>query len=323
MNPKVSMIVPVYGVEKYIAECVESLLNQTYENLEILLIDDGGKDRSVEICEQYAAKDHRIKIIHKKNGGAASARNVGIDAATGEYLCFVDGDDIVEKDYVMHLWTALSQAGADISECGLYYWFQTRKEPLVVEELGVADRNDYLLRYTRQWICALMTNKLFKRTVVGDVRFEEGHCIDDEFFTYQVIMNCQTIVVTDAPLYGYRMRVSSVMHDTDSTAQRMMLDRIDYLTKRYTRVTQRYPQLEQTFFLHMVDTMACHWKSCQKMPKVRAVIRDWKKKYFFRILKMKTSLKVRLIYLYSLYVRRPGAKPTADTVQLEATECFQ
>ena len=197
----VSIIVPVYGVEAYLSECVDSLLAQTYENLEIILVDDGGKDRSGEICDRYAERDNRVRVIHKSNGGAASARNVGIDAATGEYICFVDGDDLVEKDYVTHLWSALSREDADISVCGLYYMTKHQKSPVEIESLGVFDCKEYLRLFTSYWTCALMTNKLFKRAVVGTVRFEEGHCIDDEFFTYQVIMNSSKVVVTDPPLY--------------------------------------------------------------------------------------------------------------------------
>ena len=103
MNEKISVIVPVYNVEKYIGECIKSIINQDYENIEIILVDDGSNDKSGEICDEYTLKDKRVKVIHKENGGVSSARNRGIESSTGEYIAFVDGDDYVTKDYVSYL----------------------------------------------------------------------------------------------------------------------------------------------------------------------------------------------------------------------------
>jgi glycosyltransferase involved in cell wall biosynthesis len=318
----VSVIVPVYGVEEYLAECVDSLLAQTYENLEILLIDDGGKDRSGEICDRYAERDDRIKVIHKTNGGAASARNVGIDVASGEFICFVDGDDLVEPDYVSHLWNTLSVTDADISVCGLYYMTKCNKRSVQIECVGVFDSTAYLKLFTDYWTCALMTNKLFKRTTIGSVRFEEGHCIDDEFFTYQVVMNSQKVAVTDAPLYAYRMRGSSVMHDAGGNGQRMILDRIEYTTLRYQNVSQRYPELEQIFFRDMVDSMTRYWRCSYEMPKVRAQVRSWANKHVRKMLKLQIPLKMRLVYLYQLYCKKPKAIPLVDAGEMDLSEYF-
>ena len=243
MEPKVSIVVPVYGVEKYIAECIVSLQQQTYENLEIILVDDGGKDRSADICEEYAKHDPRLVVIHKPNGGAASARNVGIDAVTGEYVCFVDADDVVNKDYVRCLWNTISVTDADIAECGIQYWSKTAYEPIPIEDVGIFSRNEYLRGFLRSWHCALMTNKMFKRTVIGDVRFEEGHKIDDEFFTYLVVLNSKKIIVTDTPLYDYRLRQSSVMRDVGSHKDRVLQDRVEYTSARYRNVSQAVPDL--------------------------------------------------------------------------------
>lgn len=322
MDEMVSIVVPVYGVEKYIDECVKSLQNQTYENLEILLVDDGGKDRSAEICEQYAAKDSRIKVIHKKNGGAASARNVGIDAATGEYICFIDGDDLIEKDYVMHLWTALKEADADISECGLYYMTKVDKSPIEIEELGVADRNEYLKRFTRQWTCALMTNKLFKRSVVGDVRFEEGHCIDDEFFTYLVVINSRSVVSTNVPLYYYRIRSSSVMQNIGPQKERVMMDRVEYLTTRYQNILERVPQVEPEFFQDTLDTISRYWYHCKDMPTAQKEIRRWVKAHKGRIWSMKAPLRHRMGYLYQLLVKKPVVMAEPSPIQMDTEAVF-
>lgn len=322
MEHKVSIVVPVYGVEKYIAECIESLLSQSYRNLEILLVDDGGKDRSPEICEQYAAQDDRIRVIHKPNGGAASARNVGIDEATGEYICFVDGDDLIEKDFVFHLWSALSKADADIAECGLYYLTKTATDAVQVKDLGVYDRNAYLKRFTSHWTCSLMTNKLFKRSTVGSVRFEEGHCIDDEFFTYLVVMNCHKVVVTDEALYCYRIRGSSVMQDMGPHLERIMLDRVEYLTARYRNIAQRIPELEPEFFLDTVDTITRYWHHSKDMPKAQKEIRGWVKAHTGRIFALKLPLYRKLAYLKQFYFTRPAIMSEPNPLQVDSGECF-
>lgn len=322
MGDKVSIIVPVYGVEKYIGECIESLVKQTHRNLEIILVDDGGMDRSAEICEEYAALDNRIRVIHKPNGGAASARNVGIDVATGEYICFVDGDDYVEKSYVEHLLMWLTEADTDISECGLHFLTKSQTKPVKIDGPGCFNKNDYLLRFITRWTCSLMTNKLFKRSVIGSIRFEEGHCIDDEFFTYLVVMNGQKVVVKDTPLYYYRMRGSSVMQDVGPHQERIMLDRIEYMTTRYRNIAERVPQLEPAFFQDVLDTMIRYWVHSKDMPTAQKQIRQWIRAHTGRFLRMKEPLRQRLIHLYQLYVMKPTVTAEPNPLQTDSDELF-
>jgi glycosyltransferase involved in cell wall biosynthesis len=322
MQPKVSIVIPVYGVEKYIGACIRSLQAQTYTNLEIILVDDGGKDRSAAICEEYAAVDNRIRVIHKPNGGAASARNVGIDAATGAFICFVDGDDVVEENYVEHLWKALVEADADISECSLYYWTKNGKESVKISQLGTYERNHYLKRFITHWNCALMTNKLFKREVVGNVRFEEGHCIDDEFFTYLVVMNCKKVTVTDMPLYGYRIRSSSVMQTMAPQLERVMLDRVEYLTTRYRNIAEKIPEIEPDFLQDTVDTITRYWHHSKNMPTAQKEIRRWVNAHWGKILTMKASLRQRVGYLYCLYGKKPAIMSEENSIPVNAEICF-
>ena len=126
----VSMIIPVYGVEVYLGECLETVLNQTYKNLEIILIDDESPDRCPEICDQYAQKDERIKVIHQKNGGAANARNHGLDMATGEYICFIDSDDKIENNYVEKLLGAIKENKAEVVVCSFKQWYKDKTQDL-------------------------------------------------------------------------------------------------------------------------------------------------------------------------------------------------
>ena len=118
-NEKISVIVPVYNVKLYLHKCVDSILNQTYQNIEVLLIDDGSTDGSSDICDSYTEKDSRIKVVHKKNGGLSSARNTGLDMATGEYILFVDSDDYIDIEMIRRLYDALVKTGADMGVCNI------------------------------------------------------------------------------------------------------------------------------------------------------------------------------------------------------------
>ena len=321
-NKKVSIIVPVYKVEAYLDACVQSLLAQTYENLEIILVDDASPDRSGAICDGYAARDNRVRVIHKSNGGAASARNAGIDKAVGDCICFVDADDVICSDYVTHLLQAMEESGADIAACGLMYMTRKQKIAVEVENCGIYSADEYLLEFTKSWTCALMTNKLFKRSVIGTIRFEEGHCIDDEFFTYLVVMNSNAVVVTSNPLYLYRMRGSSVMQDMLPNLQRIMLDRIEYITVRYQNVAFRRPNLEEAFFSDMLDTVCRYWHHSKDMPKAQQEIRHWVKVHTRRILTMRIPLRQKLGYLKHLYLTSPKIMAEPNPIQMDSQEYF-
>lgn len=318
----VSIIVPVYGVEKYLPECVDSLLAQTHTNIEVILIDDASQDGCAQICDRYAQKDARVKVVHKNNGGAASARNAGLDVATGAYICFVDADDVVKKEYVEYLLTHLLEADADIAVCGYYNLTRKQWELAEPQKVGLYSQTEYLAYFLRDWSCALLWNKIYRRDMIGSLRMAEGHKIDDEFFTYQVVMNCRKVVVTDQPLYGYRIRVSSVMHDSGSGAQRIMLDRIEYMATRYGHIAQRYPELEPAFFLDMVDTMTRLWRSSQNAPTAQKEIRRWAKAHKGKILSMKAPLRQRVAYLYHLFVKKPTTMPEPDSISVDTGNCF-
>lgn len=161
-EPLISVIVPVYNVEKYLDKCVDSIVNQTYKNLEIILVDDGSPDNCPKMCDNWAKKDKRIKVIHKENGGVSSARNVGIDNAKGEYIGFVDSDDWTEKKYIQKLYEVLIQENADIALCGYNRVTGANIEKININGTSeITDCYQYLL-YTlnpqkRLWICTYET----------------------------------------------------------------------------------------------------------------------------------------------------------------------
>jgi glycosyltransferase involved in cell wall biosynthesis len=323
MNEKVSIVIPVYRIAAYIGDCVESLLAQSYENLEIILVDDGGKDESGAICDRYAAQDPRIRVIHKENGGAASARNAGMDAATGEFLCLVDGDDLVDKDYVNHLVTTLVSSGADMAVCGFTFWSRKGQQvQTVTTQPGIYDRNTYLLQFLQDWSCSLLWNKIFRRSIVGDLRMEEGHRVDDEYFTYQVCMNCRTVAVTHDPLYHYRLRASSAMQDMAAVQEKIMLDRIGYITDRLDKISRRIPELRNAFFENALDTLCRYRRHSKGMPTAQQELRRWSRKNFGNILALPLSLRRKLGCLYCLYIKKPDRTAEDNPIELSPEDYF-
>jgi len=255
MKDMISVIVPVYNVEKYLPQCVESIQNQDHRNLEILLIDDGSTDSSGAICDRYAAGDARIRVIHQKNGGAAAAKNAGLRVASGTYLSFVDSDDFLEPNVYGYMLKVLTGAQADAAQFAFRNVYQDRTEDQVVHMgRSVTDAKAYLARFTKDWTCALLWNKLYKRVLYNGVFFEEGHKIDDEYFTYQGFLNDCKIVCDDRIIYNYRKRASSVM-SAPASAEQLVLDCLDAIAKRRERVVRAYPQLRKVFDENYLDVI--------------------------------------------------------------------
>lgn len=303
----VSVILPVYGVEKYLADCIESILNQTYKNLQIILVDDESKDRSPEICDDYAKKDPRIKVIHKKNGGAASARNVGLDNAAGDYVCFVDSDDTVKTDYIEKLLYTVNKYQADVAVCGFFYYYQNRlKRAGYQGQQKEFTQKEYLKKFLSDWMCGLIWNKIFSKAAIQDIRFEEGHKIDDEFFTYQVIMNAHKVIQFEEPLYNYRMRKSSVMSEASEYQLQILQDKLQYTQKRYEQVVEMYPELKKVYLEGMVDSLIHFCTKGSDCKEGRDEIRNVIHKYQRKILLSNINWKVKYQFLRGCFSVKKG-----------------
>lgn len=209
----VSIIVPVYNVEKYLDKCIESIVNQTYKNIELILVDDGSPDNCPNICDDWAKKDDRIKVIHKKNGGLSSARNVGIDNAEGEYLAFVDSDDWVDLNAFEVALKMISSDGYDLSTFALLPEFDTETKQCISDyDINVCNQKElFNLILDTDYVCGYACNKLFKRNIVGDLRFDESllSCEDIDFCA-KYATKCKRAVYTTAKLYHYRQRNDSM-----------------------------------------------------------------------------------------------------------------
>ena len=253
MNQTISVIVPVFNVAGYLPQCVDSILSQDYGNLEVILIDDGSTDGSGEICDRYAALDSRVRVIHQKNGGAAAAKNAGLRLATGEYLAFADSDDYLEPGAYGFLMRVLLETGADAVQGSFREVYRNRAEEQRISE-EILEGYDYLLRFPKDFSCALLWNKLYRRALFDGVFFEEGHKIDDEYFTYQGFLQPRKVVRADRVVYNYRKRASSVMSSPES-AERLVLDCLDSAAKRRQRILDTLPQLREPFDENYLDVI--------------------------------------------------------------------
>lgn len=251
--PKVSIIVPVYNVERYLAECLDSIMAQTMPDWEAILIDDGSTDNSGIICDEYAAKDDRFQVIHKENGGAASAKNAGLDHVTGGYIAFLDSDDTVSSIWLETCMIACS--GADVVEYAFDRHYVTGYESVPSILCASFSAESYLSQYIENWQCSLFWNKIFRSELLAKVRFrKERRCIDDEFFTYKAVSEAANIIRISDVLYHYRQRKSSAVAGQKNGLQKTD-DTLEMVLERYQWIKKRFGSLRKKYLQHQVDNM--------------------------------------------------------------------
>lgn len=214
---EISIIVPVYNVEQYLENCIQSILNQTFKNYELILVDDGSTDKSGEICDKYEKIDNRIKVIHKDNGGLSSARNSGLDIACGKYIGFVDSDDSIHPRMYEILYDLIKKHNVDISCCNyretysICNEYDTNIESAEVIEMDNIQainnlyNNDICIRLVVAW------NKLYSKHLFNDIYYEVGRIHEDEFIAHRILHKCKKIVYTNNELYYYLQREGSIM----------------------------------------------------------------------------------------------------------------
>lgn len=213
---KVSIIVPVYQVEKYIRQCIDSILNQTFRDFELILVDDGSRDNSGAICDEYARIDSRVRVIHKQNGGLSDARNHGLDDAVGEYFLFVDSDDFIAPTMVEKLYGSILKENADIAICNFRYCFEQDERRDFNTNAGAEVLRGAEVFYNRKnersyGIWTVAWNKLYKRDTFRDVRFRLGKYHEDEFWANDIYRKNIKVLTIPECLYFYRQRSGSIM----------------------------------------------------------------------------------------------------------------
>ena len=216
MEELISVIVPIYKVEAYLERCIGSIVNQTYKNLEIILVDDGSPDSCPDICDAWKEKDDRIKVIHKKNGGLSDARNAGMQIMAGTYISYIDSDDWVANDMYEKMMYAIKKNDADICECQFEKTagiVKSNKEQQT-DKVTILKKEEALKAVVEEKINPVVWNKIYKREIVDQLYFEKGKYNEDEFWTYQAVERAEKIVQIEDVGYYYFFREDSIINET-------------------------------------------------------------------------------------------------------------
>lgn len=243
-NELISVIVPVYNVEQYLEKCVNSIINQTYKNLEIILVDDGATDSSGNMCDELARSDNRIKVYHKENGGLSDARNYGVERATGDYIGFVDSDDYIDSEMYEKLYEAIKKENVDVAECSLKVIYPGKIELFTDEKYyKVLGKTEYLEEYlTIKKIFGSVWTKLIKSDVAKKLVFPKGKLYEDTYYAYDLIEKVDRYVIMNNPYYNYLMRENSI---TNAKFNPRILDLIEIVEKFHKTTYENYPGLKE------------------------------------------------------------------------------
>ena len=312
---KISIIIPVYNVEKYIEECVESVICQTYKEIEIILVDDGSTDRCPEICDSYGGRDSRVQVIHKGNGGLSDARNAGLDIAQGEYIVFVDSDDYIAPDMIEKLYKKAKDKDADMVLCRFACIDEKGKElrrasKPIEEPIWPEDRfwNCY---YNGDTVfCVVAWNKIYKRDLFRNVRYDVGRYHEDEFMLNRLVEKCRFVDMLEDTLYFYRQRTGSIMNRRDVVRH---MDRTEAWLIRCQKAVDAkdYRLAEQTLLLVFEEMLFVYgqmdFQNAHSRKRYYALKKIFKKEYFafyFFRCRGKAAVKM-LLYIFSekCYVR--------------------
>ena len=314
MNEKISVIVPVYKVEPHLRRCVDSILAQSYTNLEIILVDDGSPDNCPAICDEYAEKDDRVRVIHKPNGGLSDARNAGLDIATGEWLSFIDSDDWIEPSMYETLMRNANQHGAQISIGGVFDELMT-KNGIVVKKTTAGksittesrEKLDAIRHFlTHSWSA---WDKIYRREVFDGIRYPVGEINEDEAIALRLLNNCDRVVYTNEPFYHYISRPESI---TTSSFSLKKLDWYRHCKANLEWIREHYPKLEDLSaaryrgcLMWTLTEIALSDVSCPEEQRDMILELHSKRKTFLRIPFASTKEKIRFLMLsclpFSLY----------------------
>lgn len=308
MSDLISIIVPVYKVEKYLRRCVQSIICQTYSNIEIILVDDGSPDRCGEICDEYASKDERIKVIHQKNKGVSAARNAGLDVAKGEYIAFVDSDDYVEKEYIDVLYNNIFDSDVVIAgyerltENGSIISKNTTDK---VKNIQIPDGFSMLLGNGVVW------GKLMRKNIIGNIRFDTSYCVgEDGLFLHTVYRKCRQIKLIPDILYNYIQYDNSAFHGKFNKNKYTEIFALQRRYELYEDIPDMYDELKVRYICSCTriynNMFASGWKKTKEAEYVINEIRKNRRyinKITSRKVKLSASLSVISRPLYNLYLK--------------------
>ena len=262
--PKISVIVPVYNVERYLEECLNSIINQTFSDIEIICVNDGSTDNSAEILKKYEKQDNRIKIVNKKNGGLSSARNIGMQFATGEFISFIDSDDWVDKTMLEKMYNNITTLNADISICAVHNFDEQKQEiddslPYFTLALFNATFDNKVFSYadTKDFImdvCVMAWNKLYRKSFLDECKatFPDGLIFEDGPFFFSIFFKTQKVSIVREFLYYYRInRTGSILQKHNKN----LMDIIDIVNLMYEEISQTpiWEDIKHTFYKKKAD----------------------------------------------------------------------
>lgn len=305
MELLISVIVPIYNIEKYIRRCIESVISQTYKNLEIILVDDGSTDTSGQICDAYAERDARIKVIHKENGGLSDARNVGMDSACGEFITFVDGDDFLTSTAIDSMYRVKERLGAQIVCCLQKQVFEGKHtdfdDAYDDHKVSVYSRRDALGKMLRQSeVTVSACGKLYDAKLFSGIRYPNGELYEDLATTYKLFAAAKTVALVRIEGYGYFTRSGSIQQSSFSKEKMVELrfakEQKEYLDKRFPELeTVTTDRLVSSCFHILFSDMASKEFETERK-EVERIIKKYRKTL---LLSKETSKKTRFGCLLS------------------------
>lgn len=303
----ISVIVPVYNVAQYLEKSIASIQQQTYQNLEIILVDDGATDESGHLCEQIAEQDERILVYHKENEGLSQARNDGLKQAHGDYVIFIDSDDYIHPEMIASLYQQLVKEDADVSSCGVMNVYANSESPQTEnqDDYFVCDTETFLREYLiGEKIPGTICNKLIKKEIAAQLTFPKGLIYEDAYYHFDLIKVAKKYVVNTKPYYYYFHRGDSI---TTKPYAEKDLAYIDIYQKFYIEVVKEYPNLTEVAFFRLayahffiLDKMLLddNFKEFKDYPRIYGYL----KKHAFAIFKNTIFRKGRRISALALFV---------------------
>ena len=305
-SPLVSVVVPVYKVEPYIERCIESIIHQTYSSLEILLVDDGSPDKSGFICDQFAKRDHRIKVFHKSHGGLSDTRNYALDRLTGDYVAFVDSDDWIEPDMYEVLVKNAMEHNADVCVCGHYVdYAEVEENAIVAKKLRILNGKDALREILAVGSNEYMWNKLWRASLFDNIRLPYSPLCESSI-AWKLFLKADAVLLVPGCYYHYMQTANSIIH---TVAVASMADRWIVEKERFDELVAHDPELFSIYLPKLTWAIARAWRWCYSSPsEERAKYKDvyadmnrFVRAHFREIMDAKCSFATKICIIFARY----------------------
>lgn len=310
----ISIIVPIYNVEKYLDRCINSIINQSYKNIEIILVNDGSTDNSLKICEKYKLIDDRVIIINKKNGGQSEARNFGINVAKGKYISFVDSDDLIHIDMYSILYSAIIKNDSDISICR-YKKFNSNNIDRIIHDSIQKKKNVIVKHVNNEYALSKCLNtkritvsawsKLYKKDIFNEIKFPYGTEMEDWAIIVDLMLKCKKVALINEELYYYYYRSNSTMNkrfkESDLKLENIFLRNLELVDKYFPSLHNQAKTNLTAHYFYVIDKITKDLLEDKYKTEFNSMLLKLKNEFIFIIIFSKHRISRRLYYLYLLY----------------------